>query len=321
MAIPRTVFGIGNAIVDILSYVDEADLQKMSLTKGTMSLVDDDVLRKLELNQNVASVSAGGSVANTLVHLSTLGTCCSYTGKVATDSAGERYRAGLSQAGIKFETESLDQGISTGQCYVFITPDGQRTMCTYLGASSELTDSDVNSGEAFLAYVTLIEGYLWDAPRALSLIIECAKRAKISRNLVALSLSDPLLVTRHRTNLQWFIENYVDLIFANELEIQQLYEFEDLSQLLEITQGNPQYLVITQGEKGSTVIANGQKITCKAIPVAEVVDTTGAGDAYAAGFLHEFLKDQPIAKCMDTASLLASQVIQHIGARHVSDES
>ncbi|MDE0309632.1 MAG: adenosine kinase [Acidiferrobacterales bacterium] len=308
------VLGIGNAIVDILCPAQDSDLQELGLDKGMMTLVDGETVGQLKQAVAVDSMQSGGSVANSVAQLSALGGRGQFIGKVADDHVGDKFRQEMIDLSIRFETSPMESQISTGCCYIFVTPDAQRTMCTHLGASGLLTTDDLDPAAVSLASVVLIEGYLWDLPDSVELIHETVRVAKHSQTLVALSLSDPLLVNRHRDRLQDFIHNHVDIVFANELEWKNLCESER-EELGRTTNRIAEHTVITRGEQGSVVTLKGTTCTRPADPVSEVVDTTGAGDAYAAGYLYGLTRNWSVERCMELASKTAAQTIAHMGAR------
>ncbi len=309
------VLGIGNAIVDILCLAQDSDLQDMSLDKGMMTLVDDETVRQLKETATVDSMQSGGSVANSIAHLSALGGRGQFIGKIANDHVGDKFRREMDELEIKFQSSPVDSRTSTGCCYIFVTPDAQRTMCTYLGASGLLTPDDLDSDAVSQASVVLIEGYLWDLPDSVDLMFETVRVANRSQTLVALSLSDPMLVGRHRDRLQNFVRDHTDILFSNELEAQSLCE----SDCWEVTKNSVtsfvDHAVITRGDQGSVASVVGTTYTRPADPVSRVVDTTGAGDAYAAGYLYGLTRNWSVERCMDLASEVAAGTISHMGGR------
>ena len=309
------MLGIGNAMVDILCFAEDSELQKMGLIKGSMTLIDEDAAGELESVVKPASVCSGGSVANSIVQLSLLGGRSQFIGKIAQDKIGQQFREDMSRSGIDFNTRPVQSGASTGRCYIFVTSDAQRTMCTSLGACTMLSAADVEEEAIKRSSFLLMEGYLWDLPGAKELILEASRVAREAGTSIALTLSDPFLVDRHRYDLQKFVEQQVDLLFANELEVQSLYESENLESALADIKGKVKHLVVTRGEQGSVVLSQGKTHVRKVEAVTDLVDTTGAGDAYAAGFLYGFTRDWSIPKCMDAASDLAARVIRQVGGR------
>ena len=309
------VLGIGNAIVDILCLAQDSDLQDMSLNKGMMTLVDDEAVQQLKATASVDSMQSGGSVANSVAQLSALGGRSQFIGKIADDQVGDKFRQEMDELEIKFLTSLADSQTSTGRCYIFVTPDAQRTMCTYLGASRLLTSDDLDADAVSQASIVLIEGYLWDLPDSVDLIFETVGVANRSQTLVALSLSDPMLVVRHRDHLQKFLRDHADILFANELEAQNLCESEGWELTEKSVSKFVDHAIITRGDQGSVVTVDGKTYTRRADPVPKVVDTTGAGDAYAAGYLYGLTHNQSIERCMNLASEVAAETISHMGGR------
>ena len=315
MTKPIDVLGLGNAIVDILCFTREEDILKMELAKGTMQLVGHEAVHKLRQNLSLDSFRSGGSIANSLAHLSELGASCQFVGKVARDDTGARFTNDLKQLGIKFTTRPLQDGSTSARCYIFVTPDGQRTMCTYLGASSMLSTTDLDEEAIRDASCMFVEGYLWYSATARELIFESSKIARSLGTNIAFSLSDPVLVDSFRSELQPYVEENVDILFANELEAEQLFRTNGAKETVCALSQKVNTLVMTQGAAGSVVAAEGQIFDRPAVSVPNVVDTTGAGDAYAAGILFGLSRNKPIPNCMEIASRIAAEVIQHIGGR------
>ncbi len=309
------VLGIGNAIVDILCLAQDSDLQDMSLDKGMMTLVDDETVAQLKETATVDSMQSGGSVANSIAHLSALGGRGQFIGKIANDQVGDKFRQEMDELAIRFQTSPVESHTSTGCCHIFVTPDAQRTMCTYLGASGLLTPDDLDSEAVSQASVVLIEGYLWDLPDSVDLMFETVRVANRSQTLVALSLSDPMLVERHRDRLQNFVRDHVNILFANELEAQQLYESESWEKSEKSVNKFVDHTVVTRGDQGSVVTVDGTTHNCRADPVPKVVDTTGAGDAYAAGYLYGLTRKWSVERRMKLASKVAARTISHMGGR------
>lgn len=309
------VLGIGNAIVDILCLAQDSDIQDMGLDKGMMTLVDDETVLHLKETATVDTMQSGGSVANSIAHLSALGGGGQFIGKIANDRIGDKFRQEMDELQIRFQTTPVDSHTSTGCCYIFVTQDAQRTMCTYLGASGLLTPDDLDTDAVSQATVVLIEGYLWDLPDSVDLMFETVRAANRSRTLVALSLSDPLLVERHRDRLQDFVRDHTDILFANELEAQSLCESGGWEITKKSVNKFVDHSVVTRGDQGSVVTVDGTTYTRQADPVSKVVDTTGAGDAYAAGYLYGLTRSWSVERCMDIASEVAAGTISHMGGR------
>ncbi len=312
------LLGIGNAIVDNLCRAEDRELERNELIKGSMTLVDEQTAARLESMVSPVSTQPGGSVANSVAHFAQLGGRCSFVGKVANDDAGDQYVEAMVQIGVDFRSARLDTGMATGRCNVFVTPDGQRTMCTYLGASVELSSADVDAETIAASKVVLIEGYLWSSPSAKDMILETVSIARQIETAVAFSLSDPFLVDAFRSELQSFVEDEVDLLFGNENEVSQLYSAPSLQDSVDRLKQVVSHIVVTRGENGSVAVVNNEMHEHRAAPVAEVVDTTGAGDAYAGGYLYGMAQGYPVARCMEIASDLAADVIGHFGGRRDS---
>lgn len=310
------VLGIGNAMVDILCSVEDQELRHKGLTKGSMTLIDNEMRASLDSVVKPIFRQSGGSVANSVVHVAELTGRSQYIGKVANDSTGKQFIEDMAASGVIFESTVLDSDASTGRCFVFVTPDGQRTMCTYLGACANLTIDDVDVAAIRQAKSLLIEGYLWSSRSAKEMILKSAEIAHESETLVAFSLSDPFLVDSHRSELQDFVHNDVDILFGNELEMEQLHETRGLSETIDALKPVVDHLVITRGEHGSVVVSADEVFTNNATSIAKVVDTTGAGDAYAGGYLYGFAQGFSVAQCMSIASNLAGRVVGHFGGRN-----
>ncbi len=309
------VLGFGNAIVDILCFCHEEDILELGLAKGTMHLVDHEAVQNLKQNLNPVSYRSGGSIANSLAHLSELGASCQFIGKVAHDDTGARFTNDLKQLGMQFATHPLEDGSASAHCYVFVTPDGQRTMCTYLGASSQLSSADLDEEAIGNASCIFLEGYLWYSATAKKLILEASETAKSLGTIIAFSLSDPQLVEIFHSELQAYVEEYVDILFANQLEAERLFCTKGIEDTTNALAPKVKTLVMTQGAAGSIVATGGQLFVQPAVPVPKVVDSTGAGDAYAAGILFGLSRNKPIPDCMEIAADIASEVIRHIGGR------
>jgi sugar/nucleoside kinase (ribokinase family) len=309
------VTGIGNAIVDVLALADDAFLKAESLDKGAMTLVSE--RRALELYDGMREKleRSGGSAGNTMAGLASLGSRVGYIGKVKNDPLGEVFGSDLRKAGVTFQTPPLLDGPSTARCLIFVTPDAQRTMNTYLGACSELYPSDVDAGLIRQSQVTYLEGYLFDRPHAKDAFRKAAEIAHSSERKVALSLSDAFCVDRHRGEFLELVEHHVDILFANEREILSLYQCAEFDRAVELVRGHCEVAVLTRSEKGGVIISAHDPIVMPAEPVAQVIDTTGAGDLYAAGFLHGYTEGRDLGLCARYGALAAAEVISHFGAR------
>lgn len=317
MANPATfdLVGIGNAIVDVLSYADDAFLAASGMVKGSMRLIDAATADALYRAAGPAVEASGGSAANTVTGLAALGGRAGFIGKVSNDQFGGIFRHDIRAARVRFDTPAALSGAPTARCLVFVTPDAQRTMMTYLGACLELGEADIDEPLVAAAKVTYLEGYLWDPPQAKLAFLKAAETAHRAGREVALSLSDPFCVERHREELVQLVENHVDILFANEAEICALWQVEDFDSALAATRGKCRIAALTRSEKGSVVLADRKAHVIEAAPVERVVDTTGAGDQYAAGFLYGYVTGRSPQSCGRIGSHAAAEVIGHIGAR------
>jgi sugar/nucleoside kinase (ribokinase family) len=309
------VVGIGNAIVDVIAHADEAFLAREGLVKGTMTLVDAPRAEALYRMMGPAVEISGGSVGNTMAGLASLGGTGAYIGKVRDDFLGEVYRHDITAAGISFTTPAATSGPGTARCLIVVTSDGQRTMSTYLGACVELGPADIDPDVVAAAQITYLEGYLFDPPQAQEAFRKAAAIAHAAGRKVALSLSDPFCVGRHRDAFRDLVAGHVDILFANEAEIGALYETADFDAAAAAVRGHVAIAALTRSAQGSVILAAGAEHRVAAAPVARVVDTTGAGDLYASGFLYGLTRALPLAACGDIGSLCAAEIIGHVGAR------
>lgn len=307
--------GIGNAIVDVIARAEEAFLARESLVKGTMALIDAARAEALYDLMGPAVESSGGSAGNTLAGLASLGGKGAYIGKVRDDLLGEVFRHDITALGVAFDTPAAIEGPGTARCLILVTPDGQRTMNTYLGACVELGPEDIDGATIEAAAITYLEGYLFDPPQAQAAFRKAAAIAHAAGRKVALSLSDPFCVARHRAAFRELVAGEVDILFANEAEICSLYETADFAEAAAAVRGHVAIAALTRSEKGSLVLAGGAEHHVAAAPVARVVDTTGAGDLYASGFLHGLTRALPLPICGRLGSLCAAEIISHVGAR------
>ena len=309
------VLGIGNAIVDVLAYADEEFLVKHGLDKGRMTLIDAD--RTLALYDAMAPAveSSGGSAANTVASLASLGLACAFVGKVHDDQWGAVFRHDIETLGVAFDTGLSRGGAPTARCLIFVTPDAQRTMQTFLGACVELGPGDAHEKQLAAAEITYLEGYLWDPPEAKQAFVKAAGLAHSAGRRVALSLSDPLCVARHREDFLDFVNDHVDIVFANEAEITALYRVDEFDAALQSVRGHCAIAALTRSEKGSVVVSGDQVHVVDARAPARLVDTTGAGDAYAAGFLYGLVQGRDLSDCAHLGGVAAAEVISHFGAR------
>ncbi len=309
------VVGIGNAIVDVLSKTEDAFLQDNGISKGTMTLIEAGQAEELYAKMGPAMEVSGGSAANTIAALASLGSKAGYIGKVAHDQLGAVFRHDIRAAGVTFETAPLVKGVPTARCMILITPDAQRTMSTYLGACVYLSAEDLDEEMISGAQVTYLEGYLFDRDNAKRAFYKAAQMAHKAHKKVALTLSDPFCVDRHRDAFLDLVKDHVDILFANEAEIMSLYKAKDFEAAVAQARPHCELSVITRSEKGSVVISTDGITEIKAEPVKEVVDTTGAGDLYAAGFLHGYTRQKPLKVCGRMASVAAAEIIAQVGAR------
>jgi sugar/nucleoside kinase (ribokinase family) len=311
----KDVLGIGNAIVDVLTHAEDEFLERQGMAKGAMTLIDDG--RALELYGQMTATHAcpGGSAANTLAGLASLGGSAAYIGKVRDDALGHTFRQHMTATGVSFDTPPATTGPGTGRCLIFVTPDAQRTMQTFLGASATIGPEEVDPRVVRAASITYLEGYLFDPPAAKQAFFAAARHAHEAGRRVALTLSDPFCVGRHRDEFLHLIAEHVDILFANELELEALYREGDFERALGRLHGRCEVAAITRGPRGSVIVADGERIEVGAEPVAQVVDTTGAGDLYAAGFLYGLARGKSLELCGRLGSLAAAEVISHWGAR------
>ena len=309
------VVGIGNAIVDVIAQADDAFLAREGLVKGTMTLVDAPRAEALYQLMGPAVEISGGSVGNTMAGLASLGGTGAFIGKVRDDFLGEVYRHDITTVGIRFDTPAATSGPGTARCLVLVTPDGQRTMGTFLGASADLGPADIDPDVVVAGQITYIEGYLFDPPQAQEGLRRAAAIAHAAGRKVALSLSDPFCVGRHREAFRELVDGHIDILFANEVEICSLYETADFAAAAAAVRGRVAIAALTRSAEGSVILADGAEHAIAAAPVERVVDTTGAGDLYAAGFLYGLTRDRPLPTCGGIGSLCAAEIISHVGAR------
>jgi sugar/nucleoside kinase (ribokinase family) len=309
------VIGIGNALVDVLSQESEEFLASHGLVKGAMQLVDEARARQLYEAMGPGIEVSGGAAANTLVGVASFSGRAAYVGKVRNDQLGEVFAHDLRAIGVGYATPPATSGPATGRCLVVVTPDAQRTLSTYLGAAVQLGPADVDTRLITRGRILYLEGYLFDPPAAQQAFRVAAGSAHAAGRKVALTLSDPFCVERHRAAFLDLVEHHVDVLFANEAEIRSLYQVRDFDEALGRVRRHCELAALTRSERGSVVVAGDEVHVVKAHPVDSVVDTTGAGDLYAAGFLYGYTAGMPLPECGRLASLAASEVISHIGAR------
>ena len=309
------VLGIGNAIVDVLSHADDAFLAKHALNKGGMTLIDEARAETLYAAMGPGIEVSGGSCGNTMAGVASFGGKGAYIGKVRDDQLGAVFAHDLRATGVAFDTSMATSGPATARCLILVTPDAQRTMNTYLGACTGLGPADIDPKLAASAQVTYVEGYLWDAPEAKKAVLKAFDAAHAAGRLVSITLSDSFCVDRYREEFRALIRDKVDILFGNESESKSLYRVESFEAAVEATRKEARIAALTRSEKGSVVIKGGETHAVPAAPVARVVDTTGAGDLYAAGFLHGFTHGKPLAECARLGGIAAAEIISHVGAR------
>jgi sugar/nucleoside kinase (ribokinase family) len=312
------VAGIGNAIVDVIAHADDAFLAAQGFAKGAMTLIDTGRAETLYAAMGPAVESSGGSAGNTMAGIASLGGRPAFIGKTRDDLLGQVYRHDMTAIGVRFDTPSAPNGTPTGRCLIMVTPDGQRTMGTLLGISAELGPDDIDPELIAAAEITYLEGYLFDPPPAQAAFRKAAKIAHGAGRRVALSLSDPFCVGRHRDAFRQLVAGEVDILFANEAEICALYERNTLDEAAAHARQDVALAVLTRSEDGSLVLQGGEAIEVPAVPTT-LVDSTGAGDAYAAGFLAALGAGRSLAQCGAWGSIAAAEVISHFGARPQRD--
>ena len=309
------VVGIGNAIVDVLGKVSDKFLSDRGLKKGIMTLVDAKTAGAIYNDMIPEREVSGGSVANTIVGLASLGNDCAFIGKVYDDELGQNFSRDIGAIGIDFDTDPLLKGPSTARSIVLVTPDAERSMFTYLGAAKHLTADDIDENVIKAAKYVFLESYLWDVEDSQKALSKAAELAQKYGRKVVLTLSDADYVKQHRDQMLSFIEEYVDVLFANEREMKTLTQREDLMEALDQVKKMVTIAAVTCNAKGSVVVSGRIKTFVEAETVTDVVDTTGAGDLYAAGFMHGLLNDKPLGICAMIGGIVASEVITHYGAR------
>ena len=311
----KKILGIGNAIVDVLAKVDDDFLIKKKLIKGSMKLINKSEFDDLKNNIKIEKTVAGGSVANTMSGIAHLGGTPSFIGKINSDPFGEIYRKSLEDINVKFIYTQKSESLSTGASIIFITPDSERTMCTYLGISSNLSVKDVEENNIIGHELIFLEGYLWDKGISEKMFRHTINIAKKNEIKIAMSLSDIFCVTRHKQDFYNLIKNELDLLIGNENEINELTNKKSLLDSVNELKKLNKLIIITRSSKGSMAIKNNEIISCDSIKVDNIVDLTGAGDLFAAGFLKEYLEKSEIKKCLKTGTILASKIIKRVGAR------
>jgi fructokinase len=305
------ILGIGNAIVDVICKVDDGFLTKNNLAKSNMKLIDEIEFKKLLGNLKIEETVSGGSVANSIVGLSQLGNNVGFIGKVNDDELGQKYEQGLKKENVEYFYTKKTENLPTGTCLILITPDSERTMCTFLGTAGKIDKTDINAQAIKNSEITFLEGYLWDEGEPK----EAFNEAINFSNKTAMSLSDKFCVDRHKKNFLDLVQNKLDITFANEQEIVELIDAKNFEDVISFGKKLNKTLVITRSDKGSVAINQGEVVECKSQTNLKIVDLTGAGDLFAAGFLHGYINKMSIKESLTTGTEMASKVIQQIGAR------
>ena len=305
------VLGIGNAIVDVICKVDESFLEKNSLTKSTMKLVDEVEFKKLLAHLKIEQTVAGGSVANSIVGMSQLGNKVGFIGKVCDDALGAEYVSGLKREKVQYFYEKKKEATPTGTCLILITPDSERTMVTFLGIAGKINEKDINIDAIKKSKLLFLEGYLWDEGEPKKAFEKAIKNS----NKVAMSLSDLFCVERHKPHFIKLVKNNLDITFANEQEIMSLVETKKIEEVIAFSKKVNKLIVITRGNKGAIAIKNNKVFECKAKTDIKVLDLTGAGDLFAGGFLHGYMNGKTIEESLEIGTEMSSKIIQIIGAR------
>ena len=305
------ILGIGNAIVDVICKVDDDFLSRNNLTKSNMKLIDEPEFKKLLGNLKIEETVSGGSVANSIVGLSQLGNKAGFIGKVNDDEFGQKYEQGLKKENVEYFYTKKKENLPTGTCLILITPDSERTMCTFLGTAVKINKTDINTQAIKNSEITFLEGYLWDEGEPK----EAFNEAINFSNKTAMSLSDKFCVDRHKKNFLNLVQNKLDITFANEQEILELIDAKTFDNVISFGRQLNKTLVITRSDKGSVAISQGEVTECKSETNLKIVDLTGAGDLFAAGFLHCHINKMSIKESLSKGTEMASKIIQQIGAR------
>ena len=313
------LLGIGNAIVDVLAHCDDAFLEAEGLVKGSMNLIEVEESNGLYDRMGPGVEVSGGAAANSMAGAASFGSRVAYVGKIRDDQLGAVFQHDIRAAGVHFATPIAPDGPPTARSLILVTPDAHRTMSTYLGAAVELGPEDIDTDLVARCAVTYLEGYLWDRPRAKDAFRVAMAAARGAGRRVSLTLSDSFCVERHREEFRALVDDQVDILFANEEEILALTQTRDLGTAVTAVRGRSEIVVVTRSEHGSMVVTADDTVEVPAAPLERLVDTTGAGDLYAAGFLHGITHGRPLAECAALGSLAASEVISHLGARPQAD--
>lgn len=305
------IIGIGNAIVDVICKVEDQFLIDHQLTKSTMKLVDEAEFKNLLSNLTIEQTIAGGSVANSIVGMSQLGSNVSFIGKINNDELGNKYEESLTKEKVKYCYQKKQESISTGTCLILITPDSERTMCTFLGIAGKINENDIDEKAIKESSLTFLEGYLWDEGEPK---MAFHKAMQLSKQ-VAMSLSDKFCVDRHKDSFLELVKNKLDITFANEQEIKELIDAKSYEEIIDFGKSLNKLLIVTRSDKGSVAIQGKEVVECSSKENLKIVDLTGAGDLFAAGFLHGYNQAWHIKQCLEMGTDMASQIIQKIGAR------
>jgi len=311
----KKILGIGNAIVDVFVKVDDNFLSNNNLIKSSMKLIQIDEFENLKNKIKIEKIEAGGSVANTMAGIAYLNGNSFFIGKISSDRFGKIYKQGLEKINVHFSYIEKNENLATGASIIFITPDSERTMCTYLGISSKLSAEDINEHYIKDSKLIFLEGYLWDKGTTEEMFKKIINLAKKNNIKIAMSLSDIFCVNRHREDFLKLLQDDLDILFGNENEINALTNKKSLFEGIKELQKLNKLIIITRGEKGSLAILKNEMVNCDSVKVDKILDLTGAGDLFASGFLKEYLDKSNIKKCLQTGSELAAKIIQKIGAR------
>jgi len=306
------ILGIGNAIIDVICKVDDSFISQNNLTKSTMKLIfDENEFKKLLVNLKIEKTVSGGSVANSIVGISQLGNEVGFIGKIADDEFGYKYEEGLKKENVKYFYSKNKEEIPTGTCLILVTPDSERTMCTFLGIAGKINENDISTDAVKKSEIIFLEGYLWDEGEPK----KAFDKAINSANKVAMSLSDQFCVDRHKSDFLDLVKNKLDITFANEQEISSLIDARNFSDVIDFSKKLKKLIVITRGEKGAVAVNGLEIIECDIKKNLKIIDLTGAGDLFAAGFLHGYINNLSTKKCLEKGSEMSAKVIQQIGAR------
>ena len=305
------IIGIGNAIVDVICKVNDDFLTDNQLTKSTMKLVDESEFKKLLSNLKIEETVSGGSVANTIVGLSQLGNKVGFIWKISNDELGGKYEEGLKKENVQYFYSKKKETLPTGTCLILITPDSERTMCTFLGTAGKINENDINTNAIKNSEILFLEGYLWDEGEPKKAFDKAIQHS----NKVAMSLSDLFCVERHKPHFLNLVKNKLDITFANEQEIMSLIGAKNFDEVIKFSQQQEKLIIITRGEKGAAAIQGNEVVECGIKKDIKIIDLTGAGDLFAAGFLHGYVNNLPLKESLNKGTEMSSKIIQKIGAR------